>query len=320
MKLDDAICKYVKWKFLKHRRAAENYGSYLRKFSWWIKENTDKTRIQEIDELDTGLFQNWMESRDYAQTTICYFMVAVRDLIKYFYLKKVTDLNFMLVQIPPAIPRIQRIATGPDQVAQMCRLLGGALIGDLRDKLILNFLFSSGVRVSELTGLNIKQVDVNRQSISIPNKKHPGGYRVICWDNETHRLLMLWLEKRQFIAQDEALFIGLKGQFKRLTPRSIQRIVKKHAIRAGIENADRVTPHTFRHGFCQNGAKCEIRMDQLQQFMGHLHIESTKKYLQWQDVELEKCYKDKFNRGDKGISIVDICSSCDTIPTRRSLT
>ncbi|MCK5413270.1 MAG: tyrosine-type recombinase/integrase [Candidatus Pacebacteria bacterium] len=298
MNIDEAIDTYIKWKFLKYKRAAENYASYLKKFSKWLEENTEKTKINEIDEIDAGKFQNYLEDKNYAQSTIHYFMIALRDLIKYFYLRKETDFNFQLIQIPRPIARYYRQAVKTEQVDQICAIIGENLLQELRDKLIINFLFTSGVRVSELVGLNAKEIDITKQSISIPNKKHPNGYRVICWDDETHRLLMLWLEKRDLLSRDDSLFMSFNGiyRYKRISVRTVQRLVKKHAIRAGIKNADMISPHCYRHGFCKTALNSGIRLDEAQQLMGHTFIGSTKKYLSWENTELEKSYKEKFNR------------------------
>lgn len=299
MNIGEAVEGYTKWKFLKYKRAAENYNSYLKKFSRWIEKNTTKTKMEEIDEIDCGRFQNYLENKNYAQTTVHYFMIAVRDFIKYYYLRKETNFNFQLIQVPKPIARYYRQAVLPEQVDKICSIIGENFLQDLRDKLIINFLFTSGVRVSELVELNIKEIDITRQSISIPNKKHPNGYRVICWDDETHRLLMLWLEKRDLISKDEALFIGMKGlrRYKRITARTVQRLVKKYALQAGIQNAEMITPHCYRHGFCKTALNSGIRLDEAQQLMGHTFIGSTKKYLSWENTELEKSYKEKFKRG-----------------------
>lgn len=295
--IEEAIIIYTKWKFLRYPRAGELYEGYITKFAEWLVKETGKTKINEINEIDVGKYQNYLERKNYAQSSIHYFIIAIRDLMKYFYLKKETDFNFQLIQLPKLINRFYRHAVKSDQVDQVVSIIGENLLIELRDKLILNFLFSSGVRVSELTGLNATEIDVKRQAISIPNKKHPNGYRVICWDDETHRLLMLWLEKRDLIAKDEALFISLSGSEKygRVSPRSVQRLVKKHAVRAGIKNAKQTTPHCLRHGFCQTALE-NMRLEEVQQYMGHLHINSTKRYSTYENKELEERYKLKFKR------------------------
>ncbi len=295
--IEEAIVIYTKWKFSRYPRAGELYQGYIARFAEWIEKENGKTKISEIDEIDVGKYQNYLERKNYAQSSIHYFIIAIRDLLKYFYLRKDIDFNFQLIQLPKLINRYYRHAVKSDQVDQVVSIIGESLILELRDKLIYNFLFSSGVRVSELTGLNAAEIDINRQSISIPNKKHPNGRRVICWDDETHRLLMLWMEKRELIAKDEALFISLSGseKYHRVSPRSVQRLVKKHAIRAGIKNSKTTTPHCLRHGFCQEALK-NMRIEEVQQYMGHLHINSTKRYSTYENTELEEKYKLKFKR------------------------
>lgn len=314
MNIDEAIERYIFWKHNKRKRAAENNKLYLEKFSKWLKEKTKKTEIEDIDDVDAGQFQQYLICKNYAESTISITILAVRDLVKYFYLKGVTKFNYQLIQVPESIARFHRHAIKYNSLTQILSVIGGNLIQQLRDKLILNMLYTSGLRVSELVGMNAKDIRPDVQGLSIPNKKHPNGCRVIAWDDETHRLLMLWLEKREIIARDDSLFISFKGRniFRRITTRSVQRLVKKYSLKAGIEKADVTTPHCFRHAFCQTLKLCGFEIGERARRMGHLNIGSTQQYEQWRDDELIAQNKEKYIRNieqvkseDKELSTVE---------------
>ena len=163
-------------------------------------------------------------------------------------------------------------------------------IKGLRDKAILELLFSTGLRVSELCSLNI-DIDLKKDEMPIRGKGEK--VRVVFLSQEAKDAVAEYLRNRKDM--EEPLFIspGQNGG-KRLDPRSIQRIVKHYAIKAGITK--NVTPHVIRHSFAtdllQNGA--DLRS--VQMMLGHSSITTTQIYTHITDKQLRDVHKKFHNR------------------------
>jgi len=163
----------------------------------------------------------------------------------------------------------------------------------LRDKAILELFFSTGLRVSELCSLN-RDLDLSKDEFSIRGKGEK--VRVVFLSGDAKSAINRYLEERADF--DEAMFVQLgrmvakkeeRNESLRLTPRSIERIVKHYAIVAGVSK--KVTPHVIRHSFAtdllQNGA--DIRS--VQAMLGHAHISTTQVYTHVTDRQLKEIHK-----------------------------
>ena len=166
-----------------------------------------------------------------------------------------------------------------------------AKIIQLRDKAILELLFSTGTRVSELSKLEINQVNLNKDEFTVRGKGDK--LRVVFLSNQARYYLKQYLDARKdlspylFIRHDRAK--GKKDEPNNLTPRSIQRLIQKYSKAAGITK--KVTPHTMRHSFATdlliNGA--DIRS--VQAMLGHSSITTTQIYTHITNQQLRDVYK-----------------------------
>ena len=166
----------------------------------------------------------------------------------------------------------------------------GKGIRALRDRALLELLFSTGLRVSELTNLNRDDVDLQRDEFSVRGKGDK--VRLVFLTPAAKEALRAYLSART--DTHEALFVqhgprARGGRETRLTPRSVERIVKHYAAAAGIPQ--RVTPHTLRHSFAtdllRNGA--DIRAVQV--LLGHAHLATTQIYTHITDRHLREVHR-----------------------------
>jgi site-specific recombinase XerD len=187
--------------------------------------------------------------------------------------------------------------------AELERLLGapqGAGLSALRDRAMLATLFSTGMRVSELCSLNRDMVSVTRGEVSVRGKG--GKVRPVFVSPEAGEHLGEWLKARSDM--DQALFIRIprNGQFGqyddlRLTPRSIQRIVKDHAVAAGIVGK-KVSPHTLRHSFATDLLRNGADIRSVQAMLGHSSVTTTQIYTHVTDASLRDVHQ-RFHGGKK---------------------
>jgi len=163
----------------------------------------------------------------------------------------------------------------------------------LRDKSILETLFSTGLRVSELCSLNRDIVDLDRGEFSVRGKG--SKLRVVFLSQEARNSLNIYLNERT--DSDLALFIRIPkgksfGKFEnlRLTPRSIQRIVKKYSIVAGIAGKN-IGPHSLRHSFATNLLRNGADIRSVQELLGHSSITTTQIYTHVTDKQLREVHQ-----------------------------
>ena len=168
----------------------------------------------------------------------------------------------------------------------------------LRDKAMFEMLFSTGLRVSELCALP-RDINLKLDEMSVRGKGEK--VRVVFISDDARNSVKKYLDKRDDM--DDALFvqIGGKGNEKlaqkkdslRLTPRSVERIIKQYAINCGISK--KVTPHVIRHSFATDLLRNGADLRSVQMLLGHANINTTQIYTHVTDTELKKIHK-KFHR------------------------
>ncbi|MEK7480607.1 MAG: site-specific tyrosine recombinase/integron integrase [Patescibacteria group bacterium] len=160
-----------------------------------------------------------------------------------------------------------------------------ASLRSLRDKAILELLFSTGLRVSELAALNRDSLDLARDEFSVRGKGEK--VRLVFLSPNAKQALKTYLEKRGDI--EEALFINTKKEPARLTPRQIQRLMRFYATKAGI--AKKVTPHTLRHFFATDLLINGADLRSVQALLGHSSISTTQVYTHLTDKTLREVHR-----------------------------
>jgi site-specific recombinase XerD len=206
----------------------------------------------------------------------------------------VTGVQTLLFRSAKVAERDLELISGAD----LTRLLGapcGDDLKSLRDKAILELLFSTGLRLSELCSLS-RDLDVQKDEFSVRGKGEK--IRVVFISQVARAALKAYLSKR--VDFDDALFAQAKNANEirssiRLTPRSVERMVKYYALKAGISK--KVTPHIIRHSFAtdllQNGA--DIRS--VQMMLGHANIGTTQIYTHITDKQLRDVHKRFHGKG-----------------------
>jgi site-specific recombinase XerD len=308
-------------------KTTKNYDFYLKRFVEWF--GSDK-KPGDITYEDVRQFRLWLNrlidvhGEPLKKNTQNYHLIALRSFLKYLAKRDVTTLPAEKIELMKMPDRevsflddsdLSRILEAPLKnintkklEAEGEKLLAGpTLLIAYRDKSILELLFSTGLRVSELVKLKKDDVNLKRDEFSIMGKG--GKTRVVFISEQAKYWLKKYLDLRNdihpylFISHDKrtkkheiAKNSSLEGEDEPLTTRSVQRIVQKHAKAAGITKT--VTPHTLRHSYAtdllQNGA--DIRS--VQSMLGHASITTTQIYTHITDKGLHAIHK-KFHGKSK---------------------
>ena len=217
-----------------------------------------------------------------------YHLIALRRFLKYLMKRKITSLTPDAIELAKTGDRhIDLISI--DELKRLFLAAEGSTISNLRDMALLNLFFSTGLRLSELCSLN-RDIDITKDEFSIRGKGEK--VRVVFLSDGAKKAISNYVKARADF--EEPLFIQYSsnkkaGSTMRLTPRSIERIIKQLAIKAGISK--KVTPHVLRHSFAtdllSNGA--DIRS--VQMMLGHANIATTQIYTHVTDKQLKDIHK-----------------------------
>jgi len=272
-------------------KTIENYNRYLNNFLGFVKVDKPQMVTDEV----VRKYRLWLNR----QTTVAkgtlkkrtqnYYLIALRGFLKYLVKREIKSLPPERIELAKVSERSLDLIS----IDELGRLLDAPEIKDLkglRDKAILELLFSTGLRVSELCALN-SDIDLKKDEMSVRGKGDK--VRVVFFSEVAKQAVKDYLAKRKDMS--EALFTSLSRQSgHRLTVRSVERIVKHYAIKAGITK--KVTPHIIRHSFAtdllQNGA--DIRS--VQMMLGHSNISTTQIYTHMTDKHLRETHKKFHNR------------------------
>ena len=272
-------------------KTVENYDRYLNRFLAFSKAKApSQITEQMVREFRIHLNRSEGVSGTMKKNTQNYHLIALRAFLKFLRKRDVESLNPERIELAKQSGRDLDLITA-NELDRLMKGPEGDDLTALRDRAILELLFSTGLRVSELCNLN-QDLDLSRDEFSVRGKGDK--VRVVFLSQSAKDAVAAYLKKRGDMS--DALFVsygkGSKSKGKdlpRLTPRSVERLVKQYATRAGITR--KVTPHVIRHSFAtdllQNGA--DLRS--VQALLGHANISTTQVYTHVTDSHLRDVHK-----------------------------
>jgi site-specific recombinase XerD len=274
------------------QRTLENYNRYLERFLLWAKIETSKEITKDLVR-EYRLYLNRLNNGKLKKITQNYHLIALRGFLLYLSKNDVKSLAPDKIELAK---NEQREIEVLDE-EELKRLLGAPLLDtntkniltNLRDRAILETLFSTGLRVSELCSLEKEKVNLDKREFSIKGKG--GKIRIVFLSNEARDIIKEYFSKRTDV--DPSAFARIKKVGKkddlRLTPRSVQRIVQKWAIRAGI--VKKITPHTLRHSFATDLLAGGADLRSVQALLGHSNVSTTQIYTHVTNKGLKDIHK-----------------------------
>ncbi len=297
----------------------DNYSRYIDRFLDFLAGD-DRASLQSSDitqeiihkyRLHVNRLKD-MQGQPLKKSTENYHMLAVRAFLRYLAWRGITSLSPEKVPVAKSEDREITFLEG-QEVKTIIDTPNTAKISGLRDRAILEFLFSTGLRVSELARLNTDDINSQRGEISVLGKGKK--IRVVFLSSDALNTVDQYLKNRGFIRpeagtfkrdQQEPLFLSKRQE--RLTVRSIERIVKKYAERAGITK--KVSPHTLRHSFATDLLMAGADIRSVQSMLGHSSITTTQVYTHVTDQHLREVHQ-KFH----GKSLEQEQTTVDSQPT-----
>ena len=280
------------------QKTLENYRRYLLHFSAFARvKNPSEITAELVRQYRVRLNRTQDRSGNtLKKNTQAYYLIALRSFLKYLAKRNINSLAAEKIELGK-IPERKLEFLDPDELKRLLNAPQGGDISAWRDRAILETLFSTGLRVSELCSLNRDNVNIERGEFAVRGKG--SKLRVVFLSDSAKDALKKYLAERSDI--HEALFVGHHGspnkkESARLTPGWVQRLIKKYAVAAGV--IKKVSPHQLRHSFAtdllQNGA--DIRS--VQAMLGHANITTTQIYTHYTDKHLKEIHK-KYHSNNK---------------------
>ncbi|MCP6726679.1 MAG: tyrosine-type recombinase/integrase [Patescibacteria group bacterium] len=285
-------------------KTQENYSRYLKKFEVWLKskgkEGLLPHQLTADDIWNYRLYLSRYQSKDkpLAKTTQNYYLIALRSILSYFLVKDVTSLPPDKVALPKDANKEKTVKfLNLDQIKKLLNAPETTHPTGLRDKAIIEALFSTGLRIAELVALNKEQFDSiwDKQDFELGIIGKGEQPRTVYFSERALEWLKKYLKTRK--DNQKALFINFRGRTKeenRLTPRSIERIIKKYSVLSGIPIT--TTPHTIRHSYATDLLTQGVDLRTIQEFLGHKNIVTTQIYTHVTNKRLRDIHR-KFHGG-----------------------
>lgn len=276
-----------------------NYDHYLSRFLEYSKVTDPKKLTEEM----VREYRLWLNRQPGTKVgrqvdtlkrkTQNYYLIALRAFLKFLRRRGIESLNPERIELAKVPERSLDLISSQELTRLMEAPERNTLVG-MRDRAMLELLFSTGLRVSELCGLSQEDVDLSRDEFSVRGKGDK--VRVVFLSDTAREAIREYLKARKDF--DDAMFVQYGKNAKqtatankdlRLTPRSVQRIIKKYATIAGITR--KVTPHVIRHSFATDLLSNGADLRSVQALLGHAHIGTTQIYTHVTDKHLRDIHK-----------------------------
>lgn len=294
--------EYLEIEKNRSQKTIENYSRYLDRFFWFAKiSNPQEITKELVRKYRVFLARSKNEkNKELKKQTQNYYIIALRQFLRYLTKQDIVSLSAEKIDLAK---NSQRDIEFLDE-KELTRLLNAPTINsdknslsEIRDKAILETLFCTGLRVSELCSLNRDFINQESEEFFVRGKGDK--IRVVFMSEEAKKHLFNYLNARKDV--DPALFIRIKknnSQKKfgdlRLTPRTIQRIIKKYSTKAGISK--KTTPHQLRHQFATDLLRNGADLRSVQSLLGHQNISTTQIYTHFTDKQLRDIHKKYHNK------------------------
>ena len=291
--------EYLEIEQNRSQKTIKNYDHYLTR----LIDFAGDIKISEIDPEMIRKWRLWLNrlgtntSDELQKNTQNYHLIALRSFLKYCAKRDIAALPADKVELARTT-RKQVTFLSAEEVERLLSQPKTETLPGLRDRAILELLFSSGLRVSELVGLDKDHINLKRREFMVRGKGQKD--RPIFISEAAAGWINQYLDKRQDTST--ALFIRYSGQkkadqsgnFQRLTARSIQRLIGRYARLAGITK--HVSPHTLRHSFATDLLMNGADLRSVQALLGHSNISTTQIYTHVTDPHLKSVHQKFHNR------------------------
>lgn len=279
------VREYLDYLSVERGRAKKTRENYERYLSLFLKE-TRTNFLKDIKEESVRSFRVWLARKNIKKNTQSYYVIAIRNFLKYLVKRGIRVISPETIELPKTSRRDIEVLEY-DELERLLASPQSDTIRDLRDRAILETLFSTGLRLSELCNLG-RYIDLERGEVSVRGKGDK--LRVVFLSEGAKSAIAKYLKKRT--DTDDFLFVSLDKSGKaigKITPRSVQRLIEARARKAGIPK--KVHPHQIRHSFATDLLINGADLRSVQSLLGHANVSTTQIYTHLTNKELRETHQ-----------------------------
>ncbi|HEX3036618.1 MAG TPA: tyrosine recombinase XerC [Thermodesulfobacteriota bacterium] len=234
----------------------------------------EDVEVSKVDEIAIRAYLGWLYGKKNSKISVSRKLASVRTFLGFLVRDGVIEKNLAkLVPTPRGEKKLPAFLTVDEAFKLVGTPEGDKGVLQLRDRAILELLYSSGIRVSELVGINLDDINLENSTVKVLGKG--GKERIVPLGSKAVEAVKKFIDKRQELnPKGDFLFVNSQGG--RLTRRSVGRVVKKYSLISGIPK--NVSPHVLRHTFATHllGSGADLRA--IQEMLGHKNLSTTQRY------------------------------------------
>jgi site-specific recombinase XerD len=292
--------EYLEIEQNRSQKTIANYDHYLTR----LLDFAGEIKVSDIDSELVRKWRLWLNrlgtnvSDELDRATLNYHLIALRSFLKFCSKRDIQALSADKIELART-HRKQVTFLNEEEIARLFAQPDMAKITGVRDRAILELLFSSGLRVSELVSLDRDHINLKRREFTVRGKGQKD--RPVFISPEAAKWIEHYIQKREdntkplFVRYSGTKAVDLSGNYHRLTARSIQRLVARYARLAGITK--HVSPHTMRHSFATDLLMNGADLRSVQSLLGHSNISTTQIYTHVTDQHLKQVHERFHNSG-----------------------
>lgn len=268
-----AFEKYLKYEKVASPETIRSYSRDLKAF-WVYLSGEGTVKPQDVSSIMIRGYMGLLH-KSYEKSSIARQISAIRSFFKYLCREGIMEANPADLVSTPKLPKKLPNVLSVDAVFHLIQAPSDKTDQGIRDKAILELLYSSGLRVSELVGVNVDSIDLKESVVKVRGKGKKE--RIIPVGRQAAKCISEYKKIRKPLdPKEKGLFLNHRGE--RLTTRSIARILDKYILQSSIDQ--KVSPHTLRHSFATHllGAGADLRG--IQELLGHAQLSTTQRYTQ----------------------------------------
>lgn len=290
-----------------------NYKHYLDRFVHWMKKEGIRQNLSDVNQDIVRLYRIYLSRipiadgrsgkyKTLSRKTQGYHVIALRSFLKWLIKNDYKVLSPEKLELPKIREREIKFLSG-DQVDRLLNAPSLSKIQGKRDKAILEILYSTGLRVSELVALNRNDLNLESREFGVVGKG--GRARVVFLSKRAAQWVENYLKARRdrfkplFIRHKGKVMPTTSGEKMRLTARSVQRIVKKYARKIKLPIV--VTPHVLRHSFATDLLIAGADIRSVQEMLGHKSIQTTQVYTHVTHRHLKEIYEKFHDKSEQSL-------------------
>jgi integrase/recombinase XerC len=274
-----------------YERDLEEFENFLKSSGMSLSTAQD-IEMGKVDRLAIRRYLSFLHRRN-RKSSIARKISTLRSFFKYLVREQLATSNPAKSVSTPKVEKPLPTTLTVDEAFRLMEIPVGSK--GLRDRAILELLYSSGIRVGELVGLNLNQLDLDLGIVKVMGKGRKE--RIVPVGSKAVEALKAYLEKRGVLSGEEPLFVNSRGG--RLTARSVGRLIKKYTKRSGIFR--KISPHTLRHSFATHLLDAGADIREIQEMLGHASLSTTQRYIHLSPGKLMEVYDKAHPRSFKNV-------------------